>query len=62
LSVSSIHNGDGAHCNNAPVAIQRKAVQRVEKAAHLTRPTPARRDAPFSELCSRIAQRLNVPK
>jgi hypothetical protein len=50
--------------------------QDVEKASLLTRPTPAdvsypphppiasqsmSRDAPFSELCSLIAQRLNVP-
>ena len=31
-----------------------------EKVALLTRPTPARRDAPFPQHRSRIAQRLNV--
>ena len=38
------------------------AQQDAEKIAFLTRPTPARRDAPFTKRRSRVAQRLNVPK
>ena len=35
-------------------------MQAVDKATHLTRPTPARQDAPFTKLRSRDDQRLNV--
>ena len=41
---------------------EKKLTQDAEKVALLTRPTPARRDAPFPRPRSRIAQRLNVPK
>jgi len=36
--------------------------QDAEKVALLTRPTPARRDAPFPMRRSRFAPKLNVPK
>jgi hypothetical protein len=38
----------------------KKAEQAAEKVDLLTRPTPARRDAPFPEQRSRIVQILNV--
>ena len=38
------------------------AYQDAEKVVFLTRPAPARRDAPFPMRRSRRAQRLNVPK
>ena len=41
---------------------QENTEQDAEKAALLTHPTPARRDAPFPMRRSRFAQRLNVPK
>ncbi len=34
----------------------------LKKSPFLTRPTPARRDAPFPRRRSRFAQKLNVPK
>jgi hypothetical protein len=40
----------------------RRHEQDAEKVAFLTRPTPARRDAPFTKRRSRVAQRLNVPR
>src|SRR5215467_12096571 len=36
------------------------SLQDAEKVVHLTRPAPTRRDASYSKLRSRIAQRLNV--